>query len=607
MSSGRSGRSWGPSHQHMEPPFKRKHSLAARAAAVLIGVPLFLFLADSMRLSLGFAGDLGGLFAWIVGAVIVLVALRLGLMLVMGVLTRPRRVTPGRAPPLRAPRGRVEPDAGHAAGTTGRARGVSSAARAREASIRLGGGAYLGVDEYGGWVTADPESAVMILGPPRSGKTSAVMIPALMACAGAAISTSTKRDAMRATLPARSEIGQAWLFDPSGSETTDTGLPGGVRRLCWSPVAAAASWDEALVMARAMTAATNPGAGTTNESHWSERAAALLAPLLYAAHHTNQTVAEVLRWTLRGDLAPAQAILADLEAPIAADVLAGIERTDQRERSSIFSATAGVLAAYNADAVRSAAANPNFEPSQFATSTDTIYITAPEHKQALCAPLIVGLLEQIRHAAYEHARNHTPTGPPMLWALDEVANTAPINDLPALISQAGSQHLQVMIGLQDLSQARTRWGAHQADALLSLFQTKLILAGIADPRTLEAISLVLGEYDRDTISQTLGQSEPQEWLAHPTHTDTVNYHTQRQRVLTPGEVARLPDGHALLLEGADWNTIQLTPWHQAEPWKTISSRHALAEGNGLLVVRSLGGCKRPGPTRRQSQKKPSAT
>jgi type IV secretory pathway TraG/TraD family ATPase VirD4 len=255
--------------------------------------------------------------------------------------------------------------------------------------MRLGGGAYLGLDEHGGWVTADPESAVMVLGPPRSGKTSAVMIPALMACCGAAISTSTKPDVMRATLPARSEIGQAWLFDPSGTE--DTALPAGVRRLCWSPVAASATWDEALVMARAMTHATRPGTGTTNESHWTERAAALLAPLLYAANQTRQPIAEVLSWTLRQDLTSAQAILADTDAPVAADVLAGIERTDTRERSSIFSATAGVLAAYNSDAVRTAASNPNFDPDRFATSTDTIYITAPEHKQALCAPLIVGL------------------------------------------------------------------------------------------------------------------------------------------------------------------------------------------------------------------------
>jgi hypothetical protein len=119
--------------------------------------------------------------------------------------------------------------------------------------------------------------------------------------------------------------------------------------------------------------------------------------------------------------------LTDTDAPVAVDVLAGIERTDSRERSSIFSATAGVLAVYNSDAVRAAAANPNFDPGRFAASTDTIYITAPEHKQALCAPAIVGLLEQIRHAVYDHARHHTIAGPPMLWALDEIANTAPIH------------------------------------------------------------------------------------------------------------------------------------------------------------------------------------
>ena len=171
-------------------------------------------------------------------------------------------------------------------------------------------------------------------------------------------------------------------------------------------------WDEALVMARAMTACTRVGAGTSNESHWTERAAALLAPLLYAANLTDRPIAEVLRWTLRQDLAPARAVLVDCDSEIAADVLDGIEQTDARERSSIFSATAGVLAAYNADAVRASAAHPNFDPARFAGSTDTIYITAPEHRQALCAPLIVGLLEQIRHAVYDRAarRGHRRAG-----------------------------------------------------------------------------------------------------------------------------------------------------------------------------------------------------
>jgi type IV secretion system protein VirD4 len=354
----------------------------------------------------------------------------------------------------------------------------------------------------------------MVLGPPRSGKTTAVMIPALMAASGAVVSTSTKLDVMRATIHARRQIGEVWLFDPTGTEQ----LPDGVRRLGWSPVTAAHTWDEALVMARAMTTATNPGAGTVKETHWAERAIALL---LYAANLTSRPVEEVLRWTLRQDLTTALEVLADCDTPIPADVLIGIERTETRERSSIFSATAGVLAAYNSDSARETAARPNFDPARFARSTDTLYITAPEHKQNLTAPLIVGLLEQIRHAVYDQARSD---------------------------------------GTED----------RMLDGFMTLFQTKLILNGIADTRTLDAISLALGEYDREMVSQALGSSDPQEWFSAPTHSDTVNYQTQRQRTLTPGEIARRPLGRGLLLQGAAWDLIALTPWHQTQPWKTIA-------------------------------------
>jgi type IV secretion system protein VirD4 len=542
-------RDWGPSHQDMAPPFQKRPSWFWN----ILGWYLLALIAHG-------AIDKGGPdpLIWSLKA---LVAGWLTVWFVQAV--RDGRIPISWLASLisTTPAEEVVVDANDV-GTPG------EAVRAQVA--RLGGGAYLGVSRRGGWMLADPEHAVMVLGPPRSGKTSAVMIPALMACSGAAVSTSTKPDVMDATVIARSEVGQAWLFDPSADERR---LPEGVRRLCWSPVAAASSWDEALVMARAMTACTRVGSGTTNENHWTERAAALLAPLLYAAQLTGRPIGEVLRWTLRQDLAPAMDALADGGSEIAADVLVGIQKTDARERSSIFSATAGVLAAYNADAVRANAKNPNFDPDRFAASTDTIYITAPEHKQALCAPLIVGLLEQIRHAVYQRAATRAIDGPAMLWALDELANIAPIHDLPALVSQAGGQKLQVMIGLQDLSQARTRWGADAADGFLSLFQTKLILNGIADTRSLEAISIALGEYDRDTINHSLGRSDPQEWFSTTTHSDTVGYQTQRQRVLTPGEIARLPDGQGLLLQGADWQLLGLTPWHRTEPWKTIAGAH----------------------------------
>ncbi len=431
----------------------------------------------------------------------------------------------------------------------------------------LGGGAYLGVDQQGEWVTATPHSATLVLGPPRSGKTMDVEIPTIIAASGPVISTATKPEVMEATMFARAEIGDVWLFDPSGEYTE---MPQGLRRLCWSPVAAATTWDAALLTSRAMTACTRVGAGTTNETHWTERAAALLAPLLLTANLIERPIEDVLRWTLRQDLVPAMEFLAGGQYAIAADVLVGIQRTDTRERSSIFSAAAGVLSAYNSDGARHTAADPNFDADEFVLSTDTIYITAPEHHQAFSAPLIVGMLEQVRHACYRAAAKRY-SAQRMLWVLDEFANIAPIPDVLALASQAGGQRLDLMLGLQDLGQVASRYGQHVADAFMTLFQTKLILKGVSDPRTLEAISQVIGDYDREIISNSSGTSESGELFSPPGKNQSTSYQTHRQRIVAPSDIADLPDRHGLLLRGASWDLIETTRWFESEPWTSIGN------------------------------------
>ncbi len=515
----------------------------------------------------GLLGALGSTLQLLLRAVLVLAALYLGVALAPIALASGRRRR------------------GHPAGQLGErlAEDPDPASAVRGRSLGGGGGAFLGHSITGCWVAAHPEHAVLVLGPPRSGKTSAVVIPALLASPGAALCTSTKPDVLRATSGARSTAGQVWLFDAAAEQDP---LPAGTRRLRWSPVAAAASWDRALLLARAMTAATSPGAGTMNESHWRERSAALLAPLLLAANLGRHNVGDVLRWVLRGELDPPAALLSDHGEPVAEDVLAGIARTDSRERSSIFSATAGALAAYNADATRRAASRPNFDPERFVAGTDTIYVTAPAHAQAQCAPLVVGLLEQIRQAAYARSRSGDAAGPPLLMCLDELANIAPIHDLPALVSEAGGQGLHVLACLQDLSQARSRWG-DAADGFLSLFQTKLILDGIADSKTLEAVSLMLGEYDRHVVSQTSGRTHVDRWFSRqpPTQTDSSSISTVRQRVLSPGEIASLPDGTGLLLRGSSWQLVRLTPWHSNEPWRTLAALTTPSPGRDLAHAR----------------------
>ncbi len=439
----------------------------------------------------------------------------------------------------------------------------------REHTAALGGGAFLGLRERGGWATADGEQAVMILGPPRSGKSSAVVIPALLAAPGPAVSTSTKPEIFEITARARGRLGTVWVFDPAA---TMPRLPRGVRRLSWSPVGAATSWDAALVMARAMTASAPVHRGSQHEGHWTERAGALLAPLLLAANRAGRDIGDVARWVLRQDIDDPAGTLEEHEQRMACDVLVGIAQTEGRERSSIYSATAGVLAAYRSDAARASAAEPNFDAARFVESQDTVYVCAPAHKQALCAPLVVGLLEEIRHATYaRHAAGRADRRRPVFFCLDEVANIAPIHDLPALVSEAGGQGLHVLVCLQDLSQVRSRWGDHLAEGFLSLFQTKLILRGIGDSRTLEAISLTLGEYDRHLVSHNESVSVKAGWLGGPgNESSSTSYQTVRQRTLSPGEISQLPQGHGLLLTAHGWGLLRLAPWYATAPWRDIA-------------------------------------
>lgn len=158
----------------------------------------------------------------------------------------------------------------------------------------------------------------------------------------------------------------------------------------------------------------------------------------------------------------------------------------------------------------------------------------------------------------------------LFLCLDDVANIAPIHDLPALVSEAGGQRLHVIACLQDLSRARNRWGEDAADGFLSLFQTKLILTGIADSRTLEAISLALDEYDRQLVSYTLGRSRTDGFPPRAPAQRASPTTPSRHGTLPPGEIARLPAGHGLLLRGTHWGLLRLTPWYRTEPWPAVA-------------------------------------
>ena len=127
---------------------------------------------------------------------------------------------------------------------------ISSAAlhevhRLARHSIYVGEGAH-------GWRWAGPQCSTLVLGPPRAGKTSSLVIPNILLADGPVLSTSTKPDVMQATAPARRAEGWTFLYDPSG----EVECPPGVERVGWSPITSATDWDAAVVTADAMVGAS---------------------------------------------------------------------------------------------------------------------------------------------------------------------------------------------------------------------------------------------------------------------------------------------------------------------------------------------------------------
>jgi len=200
--------------------------------------------------------------------------------------------------------------------------------------------------------------------------------------------------------------------------------------------------------------------------------------------------------------------------------------------------------------------------------------------------MVVGLIDDIRQATYaDQADRLRPSAsrPPVVLALDEVANIAPIPDFPSMISEGGGQGLVTLACLQDLSQARSRWPDH-ADGFPSLFGTTVVLPGIGDVRTLEALSTLAGDEEIPTRTLSAGRMSTDHVLADLVAGGRLqrgeSVSTQWRKLLPADVIARGAAGHALAFDERNrpaW--VPLAPYYARQPWL------ALCGGRGRGVER----------------------
>ncbi len=359
--------------------------------------------------------------------------------------------------------------------------------------------------------------------------------------------------------------GATLLFDPSGTLHS----PRGVERIGYSPIHQANTWDGAVLATRSLVDVARRGQGDRGDDHWSERAGALLAPLLHAASLTDESLGQLASRVDRRSARESHDFLLERygEWHPAVSLLSGVLATDERERSGIWSTASGLLAGVRTDAARDAMRGAPLDVDEFLRGPHQLHIVAPSRHQALSIPLVVGLVERVVHSTYDHHGD----GARLLLALDEVANVAPLPRLAGIVSEGGGQGVVTLACLQDLSQARTRWGG-AADGFLSLFPTTVVLPGVADRATLELLHRLAG--------RTLVPSETHQRRTWARPASTSISWVERDRA-SVAHLAQGRRGYALgLSPDKSMSWIELTPaFREARFARYLERSEISREGN----------------------------
>ena len=458
-----------------------------------------------------------------------------------------------------------------------------------------GHGPVIGWTQDGYPVVVSSRTSSLIIGRSGSGKTRGVLTGAIWSWPGPVIATTTKPDLPHSCALVRSRIGRVMVFAPADVAA----IPPGCLELRWSPLSSAGDYARADQVARQMTGAASSGVGRDETSrHFADRAADALGAMLHAAAMGGVGMEQVVAWVDRSDFKTPAGYLK--RAPVPRDVLSGVEALSDRERGGVMGTATRAIRAWRFPGPRRASTRPQagedsavwLTSDAFAASdADTILIVCPSEDADQIAPLVVGLLEDLRRSIYKHSDQVVAHAraqgdysverrePPVLAALDELANIAPWPALPSVLTEGGGRGLIVAGVLQDLSQARTRWG-HEGASLPSLVGDLIALSGIRDTATLELLSMILGEVWVPVTSTSSGTSTTYGTGLLPTVSGRTRQSgrsvtPQRMAAVTPGQIAQIDPGTALVIQrGHSYGQIALANWDQHPAWIAIAQHAA---------------------------------
>lgn len=307
---------------------------------------------------------------------------------------------------------------------------------------------------YGPRVRLAPRSSLLVVGPTQVGKTSSLVIPALLRWGDALVVTSVKNDVIASTRDWRATLGDVQILEP--------GLDHG---LTWNPLEGVSSFRHALRVARDLTSGISERGET---EFWNSLATKLVGSLLMLAIQRSRDIFDVAQAIESRDF---DRWLDGLGPSEAGDVLETFLAHEPRTIDGVLTTAETMVMPWRFR-------QPLAQVRSVLQGSNTLYLCSPRGEQRHYEPLFRGALRMVLEEQQRLVETHTQRR--VLLVLDEAATVASLDELDQMAATVSGLDVTLVTVVQDFSQLKARWGARAA-TIVNNHTTRLVLGGLADP------------------------------------------------------------------------------------------------------------------------------
>lgn len=421
------------------------------------------------------------------------------------------------------------------------------------------------------------EYVMIALAGPRVGKTTTLVIPAILEAPGAVVTTSNKRDTVDATRDPRSQVGQVWIFDPQSIALEQP-------TWWWNPLSYVKDDVKAFKLAEHFASSARAD-GAVQDAFFEPAGQDLLAGMLLAAALQHRPITQVFTWLSEPTNQEPVDILRAWDYDLIAADVQGVIMSPEKQRGGVYGTARQMASCLKIRAIErwvgpiggnfAGDRRPQFDPDAFVRGTGTLYSLSKEG-QGSAGALVTALTAAVVEAAEEYATGQAGgrLAVPMLVVLDEAANVCRWKNLPDLYSHYGSRGIPIMSLFQSWAQGQVVFGREGMRKLWSASNVKLYLGGVAEADFLRELSELVGDYDKSTGSVSYNRG-----------IRSTNHQLRRERILDASELSALPRGRAVMLSsGTPAALIETVPWMKGKHAAAVRASIAAHDPSGAVLT-----------------------